>query len=199
MSEPRKARSRGGKEAVLASAVSNFQLLGYHGTSMRDIARDSNMTVASIYHHFASKQEILFDIMVQVLSDLILKTRTALKSTDSAPRNQLEAMVTAWILFHVSRQAEAFIGSTEIRSLDPQGRRFVVALRDEQEHMFRDVINRGVFEGSFATPYPREATRAIINMGSSVSAWFDPNGDLSPEALAERYVTLALGTVEALS
>jgi len=199
MSEPRKARSRGGKEAVLASAVSNFQLLGYHGTSMRDIARDSNMTVASIYHHFASKQEILFDIMVQVLSDLILKTRTALKSTDSAPRNQLEAMVTAWILFHVSRQAEAFIGSTEIRSLDPQGRRFVVALRDEQEHMFRDVINRGVFEGSFATLYPREATRAIINMGSSVSAWFDPNGDLSPEALAERYVTLALGTVEALS
>ena len=199
MSESRKAGSRGGKEAVLTSAVANFQRLGYHGTSMRDIARDSDMTVASIYHHFASKQEILFDIMVQVLSDLILKTRNALKSSEDSPRNQLEAMVTAWILFHVSRQAEAFIGSTEIRSLDSQGRRFVVALRDEQEHMFRDVINRGASDGSFATSYPREATRAIINMGSSVSAWFDPKGDLSPAELAERYVTLALGTVEALN
>jgi AcrR family transcriptional regulator len=198
MPEPRKARSRGGKEAVLAAAVSNFQSLGYHGTSMRDIARDSDITVASIYHHFASKQEILLGIMVQVLSDLITKTRTALKSTESTPRNQLEAMVTAWIVFHVSRQAEAFIGSTEIRSLDPQGRRFVVALRDEQELMFREVINRGVAEGAFATSYPREATRAIINMGSSVSAWFDPSGDLSPEQLAERYVTLALGTVQAI-
>lgn len=198
MPEPRKTRSRGGKEAVLAAAVSNFQRLGYHGTSMRDIARDSDMTVASIYNHFVSKQEILLDIMVQVLSDLISKTRTAFKSSKSAPRNQLEAMVTAWIVFHVSRQAEAFIASTEIRSLDPQGRRIVVALRDEQEHMFRDVINRGAAEGVFATSYPREAARAIINMGSSVSAWFDPSGDLSPKQLAERYVTLALGTVQAL-
>ena len=48
-----------GKEAVLSSAISNFYALGFHGTSMRDIAKGSGMTVASIYHHFSSNTSYL--------------------------------------------------------------------------------------------------------------------------------------------
>lgn len=186
---------RGGRDVVLAAAVENFQRLGYHGTSMRDIARDANITVASIYHHFPSKQLLLHDIMVRVLSDSISMTRNALMSADSTPDGQLAAVVRAWIGFHTTRRAEAHIGASEIRSLDETGHRLVVALRDEQERMFRDVIERGVSEGAFSTAYPREAARAIINMGSSVATWYREGGELSPEEVAERYAALALGAV----
>jgi AcrR family transcriptional regulator len=197
MSERRrgKAQTRGGKEVILDAAVDNFQRLGYHGTSMRDIARDADITVASIYHHFPSKQRILQDIMIRVLSDVISLTRSALMRSGPSPVEQLEAVMRAWILFHTSRRAEALIGASEIRSLDEVGHRLVVALRDEQERMFRDVVDRGVAEGQFATPYPREAVRAIINMGYSVASWYRPGGELSPEQMAERYAVLALGTV----
>ncbi len=191
------ARVGGGREAVLSAALQNFYKYGYHGTSMRNIATDADMTVASIYHHFESKQEILQEIMVRILSDLMSQTRTALMAADDSPRNQLEALVFAWIVFHANRQTEAFVGSTEVRSLDPEGRRLVVALRDEQERMFREVIDRGAREGQFETAFPKEATRAVINMGSSVSSWYDSKGDLSPQQLAEMYVTMALGTVQA--
>lgn len=197
MSERRrgKAQTRGGKEVILDAAVDNFQRLGYHGTSMRDIARDADITVASIYHHFPSKQRILQDIMIRVLSDVISLTRSALMRSGPSPAEQLEAVMRAWILFHTSRRAEALIGASEIRSLDEVGHRLVVALRDEQERMFRDVVDRGVAEGQFTTPYPREAVRAIINMGYSVASWYRPGGELSPEQMAERYAVLALGTV----
>lgn len=199
MSERRrgKAQTRGGKEVILDAAVDNFQRLGYHGTSMRDIARDADITVASIYHHFPSKQRILQDIMIRVLSDVISLTRSALMRSGPSPAEQLEAVMRAWILFHTSRRAEALIGASEIRSLDEVGHRLVVALRDEQERMFRDVVDRGVAEGQFTTPYPREAVRAIINMGYSVASWYRPGGELSPEQMAERYAVLALGTVGA--
>ena len=190
-------RGRGGRESVRSASVQNFYHLGFHGTSMRQIAQDSNMTVASIYHHYESKQAILQDIMSGVLSDLMSQTRTALLGADATARHQLTAIVNAWILFHATRQAEAFVGSTELRSLDSAGRRLVVALRDEQEHMFRDVVVGGVDAGEFATAYPLEATRAIINMGSSVASWFDTRGSLTPQQLADRYVSLALGTVRA--
>jgi AcrR family transcriptional regulator len=190
-----KAQSRGGKDVILDAAVDNFQRLGYHGTSMRDIARDAEITVASIYHHFPSKQRILQDIMIRVLSDVISLTRGALMRAGSSPAEQLDAVMHAWILFHTGRRAEALIGASEIRSLDEVGLRLVVALRDEQERMFRDIVERGCAEGEFATPYPREAVRAIINMGYSIAAWYRPGGELTPEQMAERYAVLALGTV----
>lgn len=192
-----KTRVRGGKDVILNAAVENFQRLGYHGTSMRDIARDADITVASIYHHFPSKQLILQDIMIRVLSDVISLTRSALMRAGASPVEQLEAVMTAWIIFHTSRRAEAMIGASEIRSLDDTGRRLVVALRDEQERMFRDVVERGVEEDVFTTPYPREAVRAIINMGYSVASWYRPGGRLTSEEMAERYAVLALDTVGA--
>jgi AcrR family transcriptional regulator len=195
----RRARTqvRGGKDVILDAAVENFQRLGYHGTSMRDIARDADITVASIYHHFPSKQRILQDIMIRVLSDVISMTRSALMRAGGSPTEQLGAVMRAWILFHTTRRAEAMIGASEIRSLDEAGHRLVVALRDEQERMFRDVVERGVEEGVFTTPYPIEAVRAIINMGYSVASWYRPGGELSPEEMAERYAVLALSTVGA--
>ncbi|WP_307874572.1 TetR/AcrR family transcriptional regulator [Frankia nepalensis] len=180
---------------VLQSAISNFARVGYHGTSMRDIAGDAGMTVATIYHHFASKQEILQAIMAATLRDVIALTRRALVHAGGSPAEQLTALVSAWILFHTDRQAEALIGASELRSLDTAGRRLIVALRDEQEAMFRDVIEHGTQRGEFLTPYPVEAARAIINMGYSVAAWYRAGAGVTPAEMAARYCELALGVV----
>ncbi|MGW4480299.1 TetR/AcrR family transcriptional regulator [Rhodococcus triatomae] len=190
------AKGTVGRQVILDSAVRNMTERGYHGTSMRDIARDADITVASIYHHFASKQEILQDIMARALHDAIAMTRGALVRSSGTPAGQLQSVVRAWILFHTTRQSDALVGASEIRSLDPDGRRLVVALRDEQESIFRDVIDRGVEEGAFATPLPRDAARAIINMGQSVCTWWRSDGPLTPEDLAQRYADLALAMVQ---
>ena len=187
--------ARTGRQVILDSAVANMNERGYHGTSMRDIARGADITVASIYHHFASKQEILQEIMVRALHNALAMTRGALLRSGGSPADQLQALVRAWILFHTTRQLDAMVGATEIRSLDDVGRRLVVALRDEQEHLFRDVIERGVEEGDFATKYPRDAVRGIINMGQSVCAWWRPVGPMRPDELADRYADLALAMV----
>lgn len=196
---PAKPQIRGGKEVILEAAIANFHAVGYHGTSMRDIARDAGVTVASIYHHFSAKQEILQEIMVRTLSDVISLTRRALMGAGPAPQEQLRALMTAWIQFHTRRQPEAFIGASEIRSLDAGGRRLITTLRDEQERMFRDVINRGIDEGAFGTPYGREAARAVIEMGYSVAAWYRKDGGLKPQELAERYAEIALAAVRSSS
>lgn len=185
-----------GRQAILDSALRNMNERGYHGTSMRDIARDADITVASIYHHFQSKQEILQDIMTRALHDAIAMTRGALLRAGGTSSEQLKAVVRAWIMFHTTRQADALVGATELRSLDYEGRRLVVALRDEQESIFRDVIDRGVEDGVFATALPRDAARAIIHMGQSVCTWWRSDGPMKPEELAERYAELALAMVQ---
>ncbi|WP_342671566.1 MaoC/PaaZ C-terminal domain-containing protein [Rhodococcus phenolicus] len=135
--------------------------------------------------------------MEKILGDAISLTRRAVLRADGTPASQLEALVRTWVLFHTSRRSEALIGASEIRSLDDVGRRLVITLRDHQEQLFHEVIDRGVAVGAFTTPHPREAARAVINMGYSIASWYRPGGELSPDELAERYAGLALGTVGA--
>lgn len=188
-------RPRNGRAEMLAVAIENFTRRGYHGTSMRDIAASAEVTVAAIYHHYPSKQEILQTIMIQTMNDTIDLTQSALAAAEDAPDKQLDAIMRAWVLFHTTRQPEALIGASELRSLDESGRQAVIALRDKQEAIFRDVIDRGVNTGVFSTSFPREAARAVINMGYTISTWYHPGGSISPDQMAERYSELALGTV----
>lgn len=188
---------RGGKKVVLDGAVRMFTKVGYHGASVRDIAAEADVTVASIYYHFKSKQVILQEIMVEILEDVIRQTRSALLTSENQPSAQLAALVRCWILFHIERQSEALIGASEIRSLDAEGTARIVALRDEQENIFRGVIDRGASEGVFATPYPREAARAIISMGRSVVNWYHVDGPTKPAVMADQYAELALAMVRA--
>lgn len=191
----RNVKTRHGKTPMVAAAVKNFTERGYHGTSVREIARDAGVTAASMYHHFSSKQEVLQQIMEQTLRDLINVTSSALDGAAPEPPEQLSALIHAWIIFHTERQAEALIGASELRSLESTGRTIVVALRDQQQELFNEVIDRGVAEGVFTTAYPREAARAVINMGYSVASWYRRDGEVSPTEMADRYVELGLGTV----
>lgn len=186
------------RQAIVDSAVRRFYELGYHGTSMRDIAGLAGITVGSIYHHFASKQEILHDIMTRVLTEVISTTRLAVLEAGAEPVAQLHNLMRAWALFHIARREEALVGITEIRSLEAEGRRVVIALRDEQEAVFRQVVDRGVAQGAFATVHPIAAVRAILSMGQSIAVWYRPDGESTPSQIADAYAELALGTVRAV-
>ncbi|ANH38986.1 HTH-type transcriptional repressor KstR2 [Nocardioides dokdonensis FR1436] len=182
---------------IVASAVHNFTERGYHGTSMRDIARGADVTVASIYHHFPAKQDILRDIMVSTMRDILEQTRASVAAVETTAATRLGALMRTWVLFHTTRRSEALIGASELRSLDDRGRRLVIGLRDEQEAVFRILVEEGVTTGEFGTAHPLEAARAVINMGYSIAAWYRPDGEASPEEMAERYCDLALATVSA--
>lgn len=186
---------RSGREPIVASAVRHFTERGYHGTSMRDIAAGAGVTVASIYHHFDSKQAVLQHLMATTMTDLLASTTAAVEAAGPEPRQQLMAHVDAWVLFHTARQPEALIGASEIRSLDESGRAVVIGLRDQEEAQVRGIVEAGIEAGEFATAYPVEATRAIVNMGAAIASWFTRDGALSPAELSARYQDLALGLV----
>lgn len=192
-----KKQVRSGRGPIVESAVRNFTERGYHGTSMRDIATGAGVTVASIYHHFASKQVILHELMVGTMRDLLGATSRAVAEADPSATARLDAFVRAWTVFHTTRQPEALIGASELRSLEPEGRAEVVALRDRQEHLLRDVVLDGCATGEFGIEHPVEAARIILTSGAAVSSWYRGDGALTPDELGDRFATLARSLVNA--
>lgn len=185
------------REVILGSAVDRLTAVGYHGTSLRDIADGAGVTTTSIAHHFGSKQGVLREIMVAAITESVELTRAAVRVAPDDPADQLLALVRMWIWFHTHRRPYAVISATELRNLVGEGLTTVLARRHEQEALFRRVVERGVADGAFATPYPREATRAVLQMGRDVCSWYRPGGGVGPEELAEEYGELALALVRA--
>src|SRR5438309_11044675 len=51
------------RQEILRTAARLFQQRGYDATSMNDVAASLKLSKGGLYHHFQSKDEILFEIM----------------------------------------------------------------------------------------------------------------------------------------
>ncbi|MFZ0284873.1 MAG: helix-turn-helix domain-containing protein, partial [Terriglobales bacterium] len=56
------------RQEILRMAARLFQQQGYDATSMNDVATALKVSKAGLYHHFQSKDEILFELMNHALN-----------------------------------------------------------------------------------------------------------------------------------
>jgi AcrR family transcriptional regulator len=180
---------------ILDSAMQAFYEHGYHGTTTRDLAQRSGLSVPGLYHHYPSKQDILFTLMNVIIDELLTRSRQALGTSATDPRAQFDALVESLLRFHMYRRQSAIVSTAELRSLEPGNRERYVAKRDTQQRMLDRVILDGVTSGLFSTPYPTDASRAIASLCVGVATWYRPDGALSVEELLERYLTIARAIV----
>jgi AcrR family transcriptional regulator/DNA-binding XRE family transcriptional regulator len=181
-------------DPTLTGALSAFAELGYHGATVRDIARRAGLSVPGVYHHRASKHEMLVALLDLTMEDLLTRSRAA-REEGADPATRLGLLVECLVLFHTHRREQAFIGASEMRSLEPEAWARIAALRTAQQRMVDEEIDRGCREGVFGTGRPREAARAIVTMCTAVPQWFSAEGPTSAERIAQQYVEFALDLV----
>jgi AcrR family transcriptional regulator len=183
---------RPGPGPILESALASFYAIGYGGATVRDIASGADVTVASVYHHFESKQDMLVQIMYGAMQDNLVAIRAQKERYDGDPSAQLQHMIGAIVEYHTSHQAEAFVGNSELRSLEEPGRASVIALRDEEESLFRAVLDQGIEQGVFGISNSVLTTRAILAMASGVAAWYRAGGRIGLKELKDEYGAMGL-------
>lgn len=180
---------------ILDAALRAFYEHGYHGTTTRELAQLSGLSVPGVYHYYPSKQDILVDLMAVVIDELLTRSRMALDSAEADPRSQFDALVESMLRFHMFRRRGAMVSTAELRSLEPENRVRYVALRDEQQRMLDKVVLAGVEQGQFVTAFPADASRAIASLCVGVASWYRPDGGLTVEELLERNLAIARAIV----
>jgi AcrR family transcriptional regulator len=187
-----KADDPKGVERILSAALGCFANQGFHATSVRDIARVSEMSVANLYYHFPSKVEILAYLVVNAVREQIDIASRTLERMPDDPASRLGALVHVHVHRNAKYQAETFVANAELRSLDASNQLSFINIRDELQRMFDQAVLDGVAQGVFICPFPLEASRAIVTMCTAVAGWYKKGGPLSPTALADQYVLFAL-------
>lgn len=166
--------------------------LGFHASSLRELSRRVGIQMPSIYYHFSSKRQLLFEIMVHTMDDLTNLVQVAVAEGGTDVVTQLKAAIAAHVLFHTERRQEAFIADSELRSLEPRHRKRVTAMRDKYERIFSDLLERGSAQGRFAVNDVSLSVKALMAMCTETSVWYRPDGRLSLSDITETYTHLFL-------
>ena len=185
-----------GLAAIMRSARDIFAERGYHGASIRDIAKGAGLSLSVLYYYYSSKQELLNALLDDALTDYLRGCEKELTAAGDDPAARLTAFVRATVDYRVRRQVESHLALREMRHLDPELLERFVERRDRVPKLLREVIDDGVARGVFATPFPDEAQRAILAMCNAIAQWYQPSGELSAHDLVERYQRFALDLVE---
>jgi AcrR family transcriptional regulator len=184
------------KETITQVAIDLFFQKGYFATSISDIARGCGIQKASIYYHFASKEVLLFTIMLSTMQDLLTcLDRYLARSTDVAER--MRAAVRSHVSFHLERQKETFIASSELRGLSPDHLSILIEKRDAYERIFQELIHEGVAQGVYAAGEVKILSYAILTLCTAGAFWFRPDGRLSVDAVATIYENFVLNGLTA--
>ncbi|MGI5268771.1 TetR/AcrR family transcriptional regulator [Nonomuraea sp. CA-218870] len=179
---------------ILTHALEAFYEHGFHGTTVRDIARRVGVTVPALYYHHENKEAVLVALLETATNDVIWRANAAAEESGDDPEARLANVVEAVVL-HMTHRVRLAALDSELRYLQPDNRRHYAATRKKLETLLTEVIEDGVDRGVFAVTLPAETARALLGMCQAIAKWYHDGGPLRPEEIAERYVDIALTTV----
>lgn len=179
------------RDDILDAAAQVFRQKGFHGASMSDIAEALNVQKASLYHHVASKQEILLAVLERALG--MLTDHIASIASQSIPADEkLRLMIRGYLGVLADHADLTSVLLFEHRSLDKKSHTRHVPQRDKFEGLWRDVLNEGVRENIFALNDVGLTARALMGALNWTLTWYRPNGDKSIEQIADDYSDFVL-------
>ncbi len=182
--------------AIEEAAIELFARLGYHATSMRRLAEAAAVQPAAIYHWFPNKEAILVKLQDDFMA-ILTERITAAAAQQDRPALALAAAVREHVVYHGHHRREAFVTDSEIRALSDGPRAALIAKRDAYQATFSAWIRDGIRDGSLRATDVHVATYAILLQCTGVGLWFDPDGPLSIEEVAELHVELVLASLRA--
>lgn len=188
----RRGRPGYDQRGILEVAVAAFNEHGYDATSIGMLAERLGLSKSAIYHHVASKDELLALALDEALDGL----EGALRSVEEASGTAAERLA------HVLRGAVLVLadrlpyvtlllrvrGNTEVERAALQRRRAF-------DHAVAELVAEARDEGSLRVDAePAVVARLLFGMINSLTEWYDPSGPVAPDELADTILALALRT-----
>jgi len=180
------------RQEILRTAARLFQQQGYDGTSMNDVAAALRLSKGGLYHHFQSKDEILFDLMNHAMDITEERVINPVKAI-SDPEERLRALIRRHIAVVLSeRDREITVMLHENHPLSPSLRKRINARKKDYVHFVENLIAevQNVRVASKRTVTARAAAFALLGMINWIYQWYHPDGRLQEESLVQQYTEI---------
>lgn len=164
----RRTRKEATRQRVLAAARELFDTHGYQGTTVREIARHAGVAVGSVFTTFASKGEILSEVMQSRLDGLYAELDRVMPHLRGSTADRLRTMFAIHFEYE-ARHVRLFLSHIAAAydwTLSPASRPYGRTPR--LQDVIRECLAKGVEQGDVC---PKADSQQIIDLLMAAYAW----------------------------
>lgn len=169
---------------ILRVAATTFAELGYAGASLEEIARRLDMRGPSLYYYFSSKDELLRACLDHTAAEVTGRARQVAGGPGTVGQ-RLRRMLADQVLVQVRDFPEYMPLFMQVVVPDPDLAQHVRDLRRSQGEVYLQVVDEGVAAGELEAADSRLALLSCSGAIAYVQEWYDPDGRLAAEELAD--------------
>ncbi len=170
--------------AILRKAAELFNERGFYETSLNELAKRLNVTKPSLYLYFKNKDDILLQILNQATVEFTPAMELA-KESDLCGIEKLKIFVLQY-----TQAMSGVFGKCMVLSglspLEPSSREQLTPTFRLLDTFVRNLLAEGIKDGSIAPCDTKIATFSLFGAMHWLARWYRPDGELSPEAIAEQ-------------
>src|SRR5438045_6849155 len=180
---------------ILVHATEVFCKKGYEGASMRDLSRESGMSLAGLYYYFESKERLLYLIQKHTFSTIVQRLKTRLEAVSDA-EDRIRIFILNHLEYFLANQEAMMVLSHEAEVLKNDFGSQVAAIKREYYRICVGLLDdlkreRGL---QFST---RIAVLSLFGMMNWIYTWHNPRVDADAESMAREMGDIFLGGVMA--
>lgn len=178
------------RDRIHRVAAELFARNGYHATGMSELSEAVHLGRGALYYHISSKESVLYAISIGAISQLLPPAQRVVAGDDSATdkvRNlarilmrNIAAFSNEWTVFF--REHGALTGNRHDE---------VMEKREIYEQIWTRTLAEGVAAGEFVG-VSSVATKGILGMFNYSYLWLRPDGELTPDEVAEQFCDILL-------
>jgi TetR/AcrR family transcriptional regulator, cholesterol catabolism regulator len=179
------------RQEILRTAARLFQQQGYDATSMNDVAAALKLSKGGLYHHFQSKDEILFHIMshaMDITEERVINVARRVEGSEERLRELIRLHIEV-VLSEEDREITVMLH--ENHPLPTALRRKINARKKDYIHFVENLVTdvrRQRNSGSRVTP--RAAAFALVGMINWIYQWYKPEGALTGDDIVRQYTDI---------
>jgi len=179
-------------EFILRTAARIFAEKSYHSTSMREISRETNVSLAGLYHYCKSKEELLFLIQDNCFGRVLERLEERLQDVED-PIVKLGIFIENHLSFFAANMSEMKVLSHEAESLRGDLYTHVSTRKDKYTKLARKILSEVQEMQPHKQPIDLTvATYALFGMMNWIYNWYDPQGKLKVSDLGSNLLKLFL-------
>ncbi len=159
------------KEAVVVKNLVNIcnatlklsNKKGFHSMSLRELARETNLSLGALYSYFSNKEQLLAVIQDQGyrITGRLLEEEIRKRSD---PGEKLEAAIRIHLYLSESMQPWFYFFFMEAKNLNKEEQKKAIASELYTEKIFADILDQGVKAGVFSADNTQLAASVIKAM-----------------------------------
>ena len=181
-------------DELLMKAASLIARKGFEATSMRDLAKAIDASLAGLYHYFSSKEDLLFQLQYRTFGSL-LEQQQAVAAEPGTPEERFARLITGHLQFYSRHRNELKACTFELESLTGKPYETVEAIRRRYYRLMTSVVADvigGPSSNGKETRKSRHATLFIFGMLNWIFMWYEPSRHGTVEQIGQEMQELVL-------